>query len=313
MTSHVQIPADQAAVGRQTLRFPSGKELCDAWFYRPEGAVPPQGLPVVVMAHGLGGIKRAGLAAFAERFCAAGYACLVFDYRYFGDSTGYPRELLDVPSQLADWRAAVAYARSLPGVDPVRVVVWGTSFGGGHAIVTAAEDPRIAAAIAQCPFTDGVASSLAVDFRTSLKLSTLMLRDLLAQWRGLAPVRVPTVGRPGEVALMTSPDAQEGYYAIQRHAGAEDVPEDVPARIALQLLRHSPGRRVKDVRCPILFCVCEDDTVAPAGPTLRYAKRALRGEVRRYPTGHFDIYQGTEYFERNIGDQIAFLKARVPV
>jgi hypothetical protein len=47
------------------------------------------------------------------------------------------------------------------------------------------------------------------------------------------------------------------------------------------------------VREPILFCVCDKDAVAPAATALRYAATAPRGEVRRYPVGHFDIYRGS--------------------
>lgn len=143
---------------RRELRFTSGTDRCHAWLYMPapaEAGTPP----VLVMAHGLGAVKELRLGAFAERFQAAGYACLVFDYRYFGDSDGEPRELLSIRRQREDWRAAVAFARSLPHIDHDRVVLWGTSFGGGHAIATAADDHAVVAAIAQCPFTDGLASA----------------------------------------------------------------------------------------------------------------------------------------------------------
>lgn len=123
------------------------------------------------MAHGLGAITEMRLPAYAERFCAAGYACLVFDYRYFGASDGSPRQLLDIDRQLEDWAAAVAYARPLTDVKKDAVAVWGTSFGGGHAIITAARVPGVTAAIAQCPFTDGLASALAMDFQGSMKVA----------------------------------------------------------------------------------------------------------------------------------------------
>lgn len=301
-----------AAIERMDVRFRSGGETCHAWFYRPQGASRSRPVPMVVMAHGLGGIKQMCLAPFAERFCAAGYACLVFDYRYFGDSGGEPRELLDIPSQLEDWRAAVAFARALPEVDPARVIVWGTSFGGGHAIVTAADDSRIAAAIAQCPFTDGPASVLAIPWLTNLKITALALRDRVAQKLGLAPVRVPTVGQPGETALMTAADALDGYYALVHASGLDQIHIEVPARIGLQIPLHRPGLRAKDVQCPILFSVCEHDSVAPAKATLRHAARAPKGEVKRYDTGHFEIYLGA-WFERNVADQIAFLRKHVPV
>ena len=55
---------------RSDVRFPSNGQECAAWLYRPDGqAVPP---PVVVLGHGLGGVKEMRLDAFAERFCDAG-------------------------------------------------------------------------------------------------------------------------------------------------------------------------------------------------------------------------------------------------
>src|ERR1700744_5923145 len=88
--------------------------------YRPESRAKA---PLLVMAHGLGAVRTMRLDAYAERFSAAGYACLVFDYRNFGDSEGEPRQLLDVDMQLADWAAAVAYARTLDGVDADRIAL----------------------------------------------------------------------------------------------------------------------------------------------------------------------------------------------
>jgi len=145
---------------REDVRFTSGEDRISAWLYRPTGSGPA---PLLVMAHGLGAVRTMRLDTYAERFSAAGYACLVFDYRNFGDSEGQPRQLLDIGMQLADWAAAVDYARTLPGIDHSRIGLWGTSFGGGHVIATAARLPGIATAVAQCPFTDGVASLRAIN------------------------------------------------------------------------------------------------------------------------------------------------------
>lgn len=163
------------------VQFDSNDVKCSAYLYRPTTEVAT---PMIVMAHGLGGTRRMRLTAFAERFVAEGYACLVFDYRYFGDSEGQPRQLLDIKSQLEDWKAAIAYARSLDKIDPNRVVIWGTSFGGGHVLATAANDNRLAAVISQCPFTDGFSSSMAMNPITTLKLMGLALKDKIDQyWR----------------------------------------------------------------------------------------------------------------------------------
>lgn len=287
---------------REDLRFPSGDDLISAWLYRPPGDGPA---PLLVMAHGLGAVRSMRLDAYAERFSAAGYACLVFDYRNFGDSGGRPRQVLDIGMQLADWAAAVDHARTLPGVDPDRIALWGTSFAGGHVIATAARLPGIAAAVAQCPFTDGLASARTItNPLITARITARAVRDVLASKRGGPPVMVATAGRPGEVALMNTPDAYAGYLRLVPDGA--DLRNEVAARIALQVFTYRPGRLTPKISCPILFCVCQADSVAPAAATLRHAARAPRGEVKLYPEGHFAIYVD-EAFERVVADQLAFL------
>ena len=298
---------------RRELFFRSGDDRCHAWLYVPEGATEATPAPVLVMGHGLGAIKEMRLAAFAERFKAEGYACLVFDYRHFGQSGGEPRELLSIPRQREDWRSAVAFARALPEVDPDSVVAWGTSFGGGHAIVTAADDPSIAASISQCPFTDGFAALTRIPPRVAARLTRAAVRDLFATAFGREPVRVPVAARPGEVGLMSAADVSEGVLELLEASGLTEAEyrSQVPARIGLAVPLARPGRRAKDLTKPALFCVCDNDTVAPAPATLRHAAKAPKGEIRRYDAGHFDIYIG-EAFERVLADQIAFLRRHVP-
>lgn len=113
---------------RGDVHFESSGIRCAAWHYQPEDG--DEAAPCVVMAHGFSATRELRLDAYAERFAAAGFACLVFDYRHFGASEGAPRQLLDIERQLADWRAAIAYARSLRGVDPERIALWGSSFAG---------------------------------------------------------------------------------------------------------------------------------------------------------------------------------------
>ena len=294
--------------GRADVTFVSDGVVCAAWLYRPEGV--DGSAPVVVMAHGLGGVREMRLDAFAERFVAAGYACLVFDYRHFGASEGEPRQLLSIRRQRRDWAAAVAFARTLPGLDPDRVVLWGTSFSGGHVLAVAARDPRIAAVISQCPFTDGLASTLAVPLLTSLRLTLVAVLDLVGSWFGRRPRYVPLAGRPGEVALMTAPDVVDGFGRLLPEGAAPR--DDAAARIALGIAFDRPGRRTREVHAPTYVVLCTGDTVAPAKATRRHADRLPHGEVVERHTGHFDIYVGQE-FERTVADELDFLRRHVPV
>jgi alpha-beta hydrolase superfamily lysophospholipase len=247
------------------------------------------------MAHGLSGTRRDRLGAFAERFAAAGFAALVFDHRGFGDSGGEP-DLFDPARQLEDWRAAIAFARSLPEVDPERVATFGSSMGGGNALAAAAEDPRVAAAISQVPFLDIIMQA----HRSSPRVTVRMLTAAV-QGRYL-----PVVGQPDEPALINAPGGEEGWRRVV------SIGEDSRwrNRVSSRWLLGRPFRPVRHaakLHCPWLVCVGEADRVAKPGPSIAAARRAPKGELRTYPgVDHFDIYDGPTH-EALIADQLDFL------
>ncbi len=286
---------------RADVSFSVEGERCAAWLYRPDGEAPA---PCVILAHGFGATREMRLDAFAERFAAAGFAALVFDYRHFGASEGEPRQLLDIGRQLADWAAAVAWIREQPGIDPDRIALWGSSFSGGHVIATAAGDPRLAAVLAQVPFVDGLATLRLLPPLTALRLTLAGLRDEYRRRRGRRPFTVGIVGPPGAVAAMTSPDAEPGYRALIPPGVAFN--DRVAAGIALRLALYRPARKASQVRCPLLISVGSEDAITPPEPARRAAGAAPRGELIEYPIGHFEAYQGAA-FERAVADQTAFL------
>jgi len=288
-------------VERSDITFTSDGIDCAAWLYSPGGDGPH---PIVVMAHGFSATRDQRLDAYAERFAAAGLGVLLFDYRHFGTSGGEPRQLLDIRRQHADYRAAIAYARSLPWVDGGRVALFGSSFSGGHVIALAAADSSIAAIVSQCPFTDSFASLPQLGPANAVRATVAGLRDEVRARTGRGPAYIPPVGPPGAFAVMSTPDAEVGFKAMT----APDSPWEnrVAARIALQVVGYRPGRAAARVRCPALFCICDRDSVAPADRTARLVAAAPRGEIKRYAVGHFEIYLG-EPFERAVADQAEFL------
>ncbi len=263
--------------------------------------------PCVVLAHGFGGTVDSGLMPYAERFAAAGLDALAFDYRHFGDSAGEPRQLVSVPRQLEDYAAAIAFARGLDGVDPDRIVVWGTSFSGGHVVEVAVADGRVAAAIAQTPAMDGLAALVNLARYAGIgalnRITIAGLRDQIGALRGQPPLTVPVVGPPGTIAAMSTPDAEPGYRAITGPTWRNEV----AARFGLTISLYRPGLKADRLPCPILVQIADRDAVAPPKAAQDTAWRATgRAEVRTYPIGHFEVYVG-EPFERSIADQLLFL------
>lgn len=297
---------------RTEARFRSGDGECEASIFRPAASDDRGLLPIVVLAHGLSGVKSLRLDTYAERFAQRGYLAMTFDYRHFGASTGEPREFVDIPLQLEDWRNAVAFARTIDGADPERVILWGTSFAGGHVMITAADDHRVAAVIAQCPFSDGKATVSAMPKKAALRLMRTALKDRVVAMLGRPPVRMAVVGAPGDVAVMTSPDSLPGFRAIYAAAGMPFEIPQIPARYMFQVPSYRPGLRATDVTSPLLISLCERDVVTPAKATEELARRAPRGEIKRYDASHFDIYVG-DLFETVVADQIEFIERHVPI
>jgi uncharacterized protein len=263
------------------------------------------------MAHGLGGTRDSGLLPFAEAFAEAGLDVLLFDYRSFGESSGEPRQLAWPPRHREDYQAAVEFARSLDGVDPEQIVLWGTSWAGGHVVYVAAGDPRIAAVISQTADVDGLKTLGRIreyaGLGQQLRLTWLGIKDAVGALRGQPPLMIPTVAAPGELGAMTSEESVPGMRAIAGPSWRNEL----TARAVFAEWTNRAMTRMERVGCPILLQIADRDSVAPAEAVRAAAWRAKgRVEVREYPCAHFDIYVG-EWRERAIADQLHFLRRRL--
>jgi uncharacterized protein len=287
---------------RADVIFPSGRRRCAAWVYEPSGLGRR---PAVVLAHGFTGTRRDRLGPFAERFAEAGILALAFDYRGFGDSEGAPVDVAHMGRQLRDWAAALAFVRAQERVDPARVATWGTSLGAGHSLSMARRDRRLAAAVCQVPFVDSIRQFPRLRPRVQAGMAGHALRDLARAALRRPPHTIPAVASHGEVGFITAPGAREGWLGVV--AGGEDSRWRNRAAARTILTRpYRPARAATRVSCPVLFCVGDDDLVARPKAAVEAAAQAPRGELRRYPIGHFDPYDG-EPFERIVSDQLEFL------
>ncbi|MCZ7593729.1 MAG: alpha/beta fold hydrolase [Hyphomicrobium sp.] len=293
---------------RREAAFLSEGVTCRAWVYEPAGDVA-RPAPCIVMAHGLGGTRDASLQPYAESLAAAGFYVLLFDYRYLGDSDGEPRQLISMQRQLEDWRAAITFARGMPGVDADRIGLWGCSLSGGHVLVAAARDAGIAAVSAQCPMLDGAASArMAVKqagTAMAVRMAGAALLDVARACLGQRPHYVPLAAPPGELAAMATPDAYAGCMAIVPPTWRNEV----AARLFLTLPLYRPIRHARDVKCPTLLIACAHDSVVSTTAAIKTAARmGSKARLITLPIGHFDIYLG-EWLQRSSAEQIAFFQS----
>jgi fermentation-respiration switch protein FrsA (DUF1100 family) len=284
---------------REDITFRSGIDDVAAWSYAPDSR-PKEKLPCVVMAHGFSLTRHDGLEPYAEAFVAAGLRALVFDHRYLGDSGGLPRQSFTKRKQLEDWRNAVAFARSLDGIDPDRIVLWGYSFAGGHVTTIAATDHRLAAAIALCPFVNGLRRVISTKPATAAWILPRALANLAGR-----PVRIRVTGQPGAHAAMTLPGEAEGFAAAVTPGSPwrNEIGPGVFATVAF----HRPLARAAQITCPLWVGVGERDVSVDKRSAIKLAQRAPNGELHRFDIDHFEPFHG-EAPARIGADQVAFLR-----
>ncbi len=138
----------------ETINFESEGVTCEGDLYFPENYDPNGKTPALVIGHGFT-VARTSLAEEGRLFAEAGFITLAIDYRHFGGSGGEPRGRLWPRQETEDFKAAIDWLETQPGVDPNRIGIWGTSFGGGVVTHVAAHDIRVRACVAQAPILDG--------------------------------------------------------------------------------------------------------------------------------------------------------------
>jgi dienelactone hydrolase len=134
-----------AGVVRRAVSFPSDGEMLHGWLYSPRGAPSGTPQPGIVTANALTSVKEINLPDYAASFAAAGYVTLVFDYRYWGASSGSPRFHVAPVEHRRDIHHALTFLSAQPSVDPHRLGGFGISMGGGHMLSLATSEPRLRA------------------------------------------------------------------------------------------------------------------------------------------------------------------------
>ncbi|MGK5442045.1 alpha/beta fold hydrolase [Micromonospora sp. URMC 105] len=141
------------------LSGPSGDQPVelDTTLWLPDDASADRKVPAVLLAHGFGGTKDS-VRSDAEDFVARGYAVLTWTARGFGRSGGeihldHPDYEIRDAQRLLDRLAQRPEVRTDAAGDP-RVGVVGGSYGGGLALLLAAQDQRVDAIVPMITWND---------------------------------------------------------------------------------------------------------------------------------------------------------------
>ena len=288
--------------------FQSAGVRCAATLHLPEGPGP---FPAVLMIHGWGGVQDALTLPFYAPFNDVGFAVMTFDYAGWGQSDGTPRNVINPWHRERDVERALQHLREQAQIDSRRIVLWGTSFGGGHVVRVAARHPELLGAIAQVPMLDGMAAVKAVPAMRMARFGLSGLTDLL---RGKDPIYLPVVADEGAWSSMDRDGAalamRKGQQAMVDHLGPEAIPYDnrVAARSLLTMGLYRPFKSLKDIAIPLLIVGAKHDTVAPFVEKRIRTLGNSRIRIETLDANHFDPYFEPS-LSRNLGYQLDFLKS----
>jgi uncharacterized protein len=282
----------------QPVDFYSHGVRCSALLWEPEGVDGPA--PGVVLCHGFRGIKEWSLPDFAADFAARGYAALVIDYRGFGESDG-PRGRLIPMEQVEDIRNAVTFLQTRPSVDPERIALYGTSFGGANVVVAAALDDRVGATVCQVGFGDAARVFGGVIDRFADRLKEDRERRVVTG----ETARID----PGE--LLDNPQSNAAFAEMEERF--PQLRQTFPLEAVDRIFEYRPERYVADVAPRgILFIGAANDAATPLEETERlYAAAGEPKRMEAFDITHYEIY-ASPHRERAVALADEFFAEQLP-
>lgn len=266
---------------------------------KPEAA---GNMPVIILCHGFCGIQDILLPPFAQAFTDAGFATITFDYRGFGASEGERGRL--VPAmQIEDIHTVIGWARQQPGLDPQRVGLWGTSFGGCHVFAAAAADSAIRCVVSQLAFADGeqiVTGKMSPDEKAGFVATLQKMAD-----KQQATGKEMFVG----VTRVLGDDESKAFFEENKaRFPAMDI--KIPFLTVRETLNYKPALYAARTTCPTLVVIAGKDTVNPPeqGRALFEAAGAVEKTLHEQADArHYDMYSG-QNFDQVIGAQLSWFR-----
>lgn len=306
-----QTESVSANVVRQTVTFPSDNETLRGWLYLPSSYQTGTKLPGIVTANALTGVKEINLVQYAERFAAAGFATLVFDYRYWGESSGEPRFHVAPMEFRADIRAGLDFLAARPEVDANRIGGWGISMGGQNMLFLATWEPRFKAIVAtatgiESPVDGPPLSQEAVKAKYDELVAASENERAGRRAAGITTLRA-WCPEPKDNCALPVKEAFD-WYEQARGTFAPMFKNKLSSTSFQNMVADSSAFALHLARVPILIVQPDRDVVAVES-VLFYFKRAPEPKRLIIPGGlHTSTYVGGENFDLAASEAIAWFK-----
>jgi dipeptidyl aminopeptidase/acylaminoacyl peptidase len=261
--------------------------------YYPQDLRPGDKRAGVVLCHGYTGVKDLYLPDNARVLTEAGYVAMTFDYKGWGDSEG-PRSRLAPYGRVADVQAALTFLGTLSDVDPERLGIYGTSYGGATVVWVGAVDSRVKCVVSVVGIGSGARWMRSV--RRPDEWHDLLERARRDRVKRALEGKSEFVARE-EILL---PARQSAALAAAARRNNPAAVSTIPLEYVDETLEFTPEWIVDHIAPrPILFITTDDDRLVPPDESMQLYARA--GEPKRLVVlkgyGHYEVYREPAFSE----------------
>lgn len=275
--------------------------------FLPDDLKPGEKRAGIVLCHGYTGVRNLYLPDNARELNKHGYVVLTFDYKGWGTSEGPPARLAPY-SRVADVQSALTFLGAQTCVNPDRLGIYGTSYGGATVVWTAAVDPRVKCVVSVVGVGNGRRWMRSV--RHPDEFSDLLDRSAEDRVRRVMTGKSEFVERT-DILL---PDRQSAALAAAARAKTPGAISQIPLEFIDDTLGFHPEWIVDKISPrPVLFITTDDDRLVPPEESEEMYNRA--GEPKKLIVlpkwGHYEVYTG-EAFRQVMEPTVAWFQQYLP-
>ena len=294
------------------VEFNSCGDTVRGVLHTPDGATGP--VPLIILAGGWCYVKEIVMPYYAKAFTDIGVACLLFDYRNFGDSGGEPRQHIDPWGQIEDYRNAVSFGRTLDEIDNNKIGIWGISYSGGHVIITASLDPRVKFAISTIPVVDGYPTMRRCHGeRKFAGLMAMILEDRERRHAGQAGGTMPmsTTDPDNELSAWPFPHVCTIFNDIKQNEAPNHEHINTIESVELLLAYQVKPYAVRIHETPIMMAVAKGDNITSSDLEIE-TFNAIQSPNKHLAVvegvDHMSLYSNTTHLAKVAGVQADWLQ-----
>jgi pimeloyl-ACP methyl ester carboxylesterase len=258
---------------------------------------PPR--PGILVLAGYSGNTQADCTHMMKRLCAEGWFVFGYDYVGFGKSDG-KRNRHRPLEQAQNTYDALTYMQTVPGIDPERLAIYGTSFGCANGIWVTAHDERVKCLVTSVGVTDGY------EWMRSIRRpwEWLAFKDRVLKEAQKRVVSGEGTLVPNGEIMLRDPESQR-QRDMHAQAGHTFQSEERDIESAEAVMRYRPDWVVDKISPrPVLMIYAEHDNLVP--PVQQLSAYEKCGEPKKLvmlpKSGHYDSYE----FRNTVTCQITY-------